>query len=516
MSPGNSVGTLSINGNYDQNSGSTLVNEITPTSTDLIIVSGNVTIHPGATFSLIPDSGIYSLGTTYEVIQSTGGVVTGTFSNFTTTAPLLQGQLFYTSSGVFFEVDDSISLVNFVASGNAGKVSAAIDQVISSGNTSLNPLITTLLPLSQPQLVSALDQLQPALYKGMAVIQENNVVKVHDALGYRFQNILDEKECCAHPEKKLYYIWADGFGDFSNQKNTHFASSPQAGYGSATAGAVGGIDFNFLDNFYVGALGAYTHSNVSYNKHQGHGAINSSYAGLYASAIGKMFYGNVAVIRSWNHYDAHRNIVYPGQNETPRNNHSGNQVLTHVDTGVNFNAWKITIRPFDSFDYITQQEQSYKEHGGGLTNLSVLGNTLRMVRNELGLNLAKCFSIGKPPVEIQPEPTKKKFKKKNKKAAPEVAPPAPVCKLDKLIIDVKFSWVREMRLKGKSTTSQFVGTGVPFTTVGYFTDRSLFSPGLSVTYITLNDLLDVMAYYNGEFGSKYRDQSVGLEIGFHF
>ena len=204
--------------------------------------------------------------------------------------------------------------------------------------------------------------------------------------------------------------------------------------------------------------------------------------------------------------------------QTPRNNHSGNQVLTHVDTGVNFNAWKMTIRPFDSFDYITQQEQSYKEHGGGLTNLSVLGNTLRMVRNELGLNLAKCFSIGKEPtIEIQPEPPKKKFnKKKNKKAPPEVAPPAPVCKLDKLIIDVKFSWVREMRLKGKSTTSQFIGTDVPFTTVGYFNDRSLFSPGLSVTYITLNDLLDVMAYYNGEWGSNYRDQSVGLEIGFHF
>jgi autotransporter-associated beta strand protein len=508
MAPGNSIGTMNITGNYEQHPGSTLANEITPTSTDLVKATGNITIDPGATFALMPDPGIYTAGTIYEVMQSTGGAVTGTFSNFTNSNPMVMGRLFYTPTGVFFEINQT-GLVLMATTGNAAKVAAALDAVVASGNTSLNPLIMTLVPLNHSQLVSALSELQPSLYKGMAVVQENNVVKVHDALGYRFQNILDEKECCAHPKKKLVHIWVDGLGDFSNQKNTHFASSPQVGYGSTTAGAVGGIDFNALENLYVGALGAYTHSNVSYKNHQGHGEINSGYAGLYASAIGKIFYGNAAVIRSWNRYDARRNIVYPGMNETARNKHSGNQVLTHFDTGLNFNAWKLTIRPFDSFDYITQQEESFKEHGGGLTNLSVLGKTLRMVRNELGLNFAKCFSIGKSPIENKPKRSKKPLQ------ASRVSETSG-CESDKLIVDAKFSWVREMRLKGKSSTSQFIGTGVHFTTVGYFTDRSLFSPGLSVTYVTFDDLVDVMAYYNGEFGSKYRDQSVGLEVGFDF
>ena len=262
----------------------------------------------------------------------------------------------------------------------------------------------------------------------------------------------------------------DGLGDFSNQKNTHYASSPQVGYGSSTAGVVGGFDFNFQDNFYIGALGAYTHSNIRYKNHQGHGEINSGYAGLYASAIGDILYGNAAVIGSWNRYDARRNIIYPGLNATASNKHNGTQLLTHLDTGLNFNVWEMTIRPFDSFDYITQKEHSFKEHGGGLTDLSVLGKTVQMIRNELGLNFAKCFSVEQ----------------------------------DTWVVDVKFSWVREVRLKGKSSTSQFIGTAVDFTTIGYFTNRSLFSPGLSVTYVTLNDLLDVMVYYNGEFGSKYK------------
>jgi len=396
---------------------------------------------------------------------------------------MVMGHLVYTPTEVFFQIDKTgLVLMLIPPPGNAGKVAAALDKIVAAGNTSLDPLIMALVPLRGSQLMNALNQLQPSLYKGMSVVQENNVVKVHDALWYRFQNVLDEKECCPQIDKELMHVWVDGFGDFSNQKNTRFASSPQVGYGSSTAGVVGGVDYNFFDNFYAGALGAYTHSNVSYKNHQGHGAINSGYAGLYASAIGDIFYGNVAVIRAWNQYDARRNIVFPGLNQTARNKHSGNQVLSHLDTGLNFNVWDLTIRPFDSFDYITQQEQSFKERGGGLTDLSVLGKTLRMVRNELGVNFAKCFSMNQ----------------------------------DTLLVDAKLSWVREVRLKGKNVTSRFIGTGVHFTTEGYFPDRSLFSPGLSLTYITLDDLLDVMVYYNGEFGSKYRDNSVGLEVGFQF
>ena len=122
-------------------------------------------------------------------MESTGGAVTGTFSNFTNTNPMVMGHLVYTPTGVFFEIDQS-GLVLMVTKGNAlGKVAAALDKVVASGNTSLNPLIMTLIPLSHSQLVSTLSELQPSLYKGMAVVQENNVVKVHDALGYRFQNI---------------------------------------------------------------------------------------------------------------------------------------------------------------------------------------------------------------------------------------------------------------------------------------------------------------------------------------
>ncbi len=420
MSPGNSVGTFNVNGTYTQETGSTLNNEITPTVSDLVSATGNIIIDAGATFALMPDPGVYTAGTIYPVMQSTGGAVSGTFSNLTNTNPMIMGHLVYTPTEVFFQIDKT-GLVLMSTTGNAAKVAAALGKIVASGNTSLDPLISTLVPLSHSQLVSALNQLQPSLYKGMAVVQENNVVKVHDAVGYRFQTVLDEKECCVKHGKKRYHVWVHGLGDFADQKNIHFAKSPQVGYDTTTAGIVSGIDFSALENLYVGALGAYTHSNVNWRNDRGYGAVNSGYVGLYTSAIGRIFYGNCAVIRSWNQYDARRNIDYPGLRQSPHNKHSGNQVLTHLDTGVNIRALKMTIRPFDSFDYITQQEQSFKEHGGGMTNLSVQGKTLRMVRNELGINFGKCVSLGRSvlhdennPADLETKPKAAKKKKHDK------------------------------------------------------------------------------------------------------
>ncbi|MBP7074019.1 MAG: autotransporter domain-containing protein [Rhabdochlamydiaceae bacterium] len=512
MSPGNSIGTFTVNGNYTQGMGSTYINEIDSTSTDLLLVNGNVTIQNGATFILSPAPAFYPQDTVYEVIQSVGGTVSGAFSNFASTLPQVFGQLFYTDSTVYLYINLA-KFQNVATKGNAHRVGVALDTIYDAGGSDLDALFMSLVALTDQQLIYALDQLHPALFKGMAVVQQNNIVKVHDALGYRFQNVLDntyckfKKECvkttqpsweeednippskfknCKQfkPEKKFVEIWVSGLGDFLTQDNTHFASSPQIGYRNVTGGAVGGIDFNFKEHYYVGALGAYTHSDIDWREHKGSGDINSSYAGLYGSAIGKIFYGNASVIRSWNRYEAHRNIVFTGVNKVARHQNKGNQFLSHLDTGANLGVGGFVLRPFDSFDYITEQEHDFKERGAGILDLSVLGNSLRMYRNELGLNFARCFSFHR----------------------------------SQIILDAKLSWVHEERLKGKTATSQFVGTGVHFTTTGYYPDRDLFSPGLSLSFTTYTKELNLTGtlYYNGEFASKYADQSIGLQLGVQF
>lgn len=494
-SPGNSIGTLTVNGNYTQATGSTFENEIDPASTDLLVVNGNVTIQNGTTFLLSPAAGNYNPDTAYQVIVANGGTVTGTFSNITTSSPLVTGKLFYENSAVLLFVD-LLRFQDIVTTGNAHAVAVALDTIFDSGSSDLDSIFVSLVALNNQQLNSALNQLHPAQYKAMTVVQQNNVVKVRDALGYRLQNILDSNYCTSlqkncdnqktciecNPGEKFVHIWADGFGDFLSQHHTLFAQSPQVGYNSRTGGAVTGIDFNFAKYLYVGALGAYTHSRVHWKQDHGKGDVNTGYAGIYASAIGKAIYANLVAIGGWNHYHAHRNIIYPGMNRTANGRHRGEQLDAHFDTGINIGKGALVLRPFDSFDFIVQKERGFKESGAGALNLSVKKKVSQMIRNELGVNLGTCLCFDK----------------------------------SKWIVDAKMSWVREIRLKGSKLQSEFIGTGVPFTVTGYFPDRNLWSPGLTITGKMLDDLLAVTAYYNGEYRSKYADNTVGLELGLQF
>lgn len=79
--PGNSIGTLTVAGNYTQSSSGTLEIEISPTSADKLAVSGAAAL--GGALVVAPQSGTYTTGTSYEILTAGSGV-TGTFSSTTT------------------------------------------------------------------------------------------------------------------------------------------------------------------------------------------------------------------------------------------------------------------------------------------------------------------------------------------------------------------------------------------------------------------------------------------------
>ncbi len=192
-----------------------------------------------------------------------------------------------------------------------------------------------------------------------------------------------------------------------------------------------------------------------------------------------------------------------GINTTASNDHDGQQLISHLEGGLNFALGRVTLRPFDSLDWIVQREDAFRETGAGPYDLDVDKSHANMFRNELGLNVATCGYFANA----------------------------------KMSADVKASWVRENRISGSEFTSVFTDTSIPFTVNGYFPNRNLFSCGGSVTavilqelvscksyrngvydqdYLGRGDVLSITAYYNGVFGSKYMDNSVGVQANFSF
>jgi autotransporter-associated beta strand protein len=81
LGPGNSIGTLNVTGDVNFAANSFFEVELSPTSADILQVSGTVTILGGTVFVIAP-SGNYVPGTIYEII--TAGAVTGTFAGLDT------------------------------------------------------------------------------------------------------------------------------------------------------------------------------------------------------------------------------------------------------------------------------------------------------------------------------------------------------------------------------------------------------------------------------------------------
>lgn len=481
------IGTLSILGDLTLQPGAILGVRLDPAEASIVDMTGVMTIEPGALVLAVPLPGNYSKPVTFTIAEALSNVV-GRFA----TAEVMPGfflnaTLSYPTSTTVQITISPINLSGLVKGANAVATAKALAKIVDRNRAAASPsgalltdVIMSLVPFvsSTSQMTYAMNQLHPALFKSMQVMQEAASVSVRESLSVRLQNEMDCKK-----EKRVVNVWLNGMGDVLNQHSGSFAKSPQIGYRSTMGGFTAGADYNFAKYFYVGALGGFTSAHMHYKENQGYGDANTGYGGLYFSAIGEMFYGNVSTIGGWSGYQAHRKIHYPGVSMQAKNHHGGRELLSHADTGMNFKWGRFTVRPFDSFDYETQTEDGFGEKDAGQWNLLVKKRNSIMLRNELGLQFAFCSCFSGTKISISP----------------------------------KLSWVREVRVKGAEYRTAFREVeSIPFTVTGFFPDRSLISPGLFIIGSTLEDRLSFSLYYDGEFRGDYSANRVGGELKYGF
>lgn len=379
---------------------------------------------------------------------------------------------------------------------NGAQVAAAINEVAAAGNKRLDPILTSLLPLTTAEQAAALNQMQPALFKGLTICQENTIVRVQNTLSYRFQQLMDETHCYRLPSmhqvrkqeraggnkpQQTLQGWLDGFGDLLEQDSCQAGANPQVGYCSTTAGVAVGLDGRFAKRFYLGALGGYTDTGIRWKKGRSRGDIYSGYSGIYFSMLGDLMYLNTSAIGSWSTYQAKRSIRYAAVDALAKNQHGDSQLLAHVDVGINAGPRSFIVRPFDAVDYIVQSEGSFTEQGAGIYNLKVNKSRAALVRNEFGLQFSSCLGLRSSIWLFSP----------------------------------KISWVREVRLSGSHYTAEFINTTTSFKVSGYFPSRNLMAAGVLLSG-RIQDRLSLELYYNGEFARHFNDQSFGGQLCFGF
>lgn len=481
VAPGNSIGTLTVVGDTTFASGSRFEAEVSATTSDLLTVSGTVTIN-GGTLVVIPvDTGIFYNATTTHTVIHGDTAVTGTFdaTTLSTISPL-----FGLGTVAYLANDVQVTLIrnpfaSVITKGNPGKVASYLDTLNPVAGSDLSAVMADLLFLNLKDLKEALNQLQPANYKGMILAQENNAVRLASSVTNRLEEIYKTECSREYNACRGYSIWGDGYADFFSMRGEKFFP----GFSTHSGGFVLGGDRRFCHNITFGAMVGYTGTSLSWNQSQGHADISSYYAGLYGGWAERWWFVNGSVVGAYTDYDASRKIKFPGLSRKARTDHNGHNILGHIDGGALFCYHTLEFRPFAGVDYVYLKEGEFSEKGADSINLKVDASDATLWRGELGVKFANVY---------------------NRQDCWKIIP------------ELKLSYIYEGRPDGSSYTARFKQSGGSFTVKGEHPDKHLFAPGFSISYLNPAARSTFSLRWDGEFGDKYRKNSGQLEFTYNF
>lgn len=241
IAPGNSIGTLTIDGDYVQTASGTYLAELAPGSrSDTLHVTGTASLD--GTLKALPEVGIYYLGEQFNFLQADGGV-NGTFANvdFSSFSPFLAFSLGYGANGVQIDVARGNALASAAVTANQLGVATSADSL--GINQGLPKPLTQLFPA---QVGAALDALSGELHAAtpMALVESSRYLRdaaLSRSVGARAPGAGDAAATGA---------WVQAIGGSGKLDGDANAARTQ----SNTSGLLVGADHRFAGGWQVGGL----------------------------------------------------------------------------------------------------------------------------------------------------------------------------------------------------------------------------------------------------------------------
>lgn len=395
VAPGNSIGTLTVLGDFTFGAGGTFEVEVDPSTSDELLVGGIATLDGNLHVIALPGS--YTVGTQYIVLQA--GQLNGTFVSVTDNVLFYDFQVAYLPSDEVQLTIVPVSGSHFAATGltrNQVAVGAYLDH--NFGPSPLDALYLQLL--NHPQLLpQALDQLSGELYGTTAALQVQQQTLLMQTLMNRLRGSANSgfasapqfastRRPSAHDAfevraqggaASMWTGWALGYGLGGHAQSDANAAAANFGVGGTLVGVERPLDENSIAGVFAGYAGA----NVV-GRGLNHGANIQNYqTGAYLRSDDGFDYYAAAVVGSIDDYDSQRTVAIGPVQETLTANYNGLQVSPYFERGRTFETSAATLQPFVAAQYIYVGQDAFTE-SGGVTALSVEDVDAHSLRSFLG------------------------------------------------------------------------------------------------------------------------------------
>ena len=355
IGPGNSIGTLTVDGDYTQTANATFAAELSPPNlADLLQVSGNATLL-GGTLLAIRAPGTYLLGEQYRIISAQGGV-NGEFDNLDSSmiSPFLSLSLLYSAKAVDIAVSRGQALASAAQTPNQQATASALDLLGDDQG-----LLVPLTQLNESQARGAFELLSGEIHASARQVLLDNSRLVRDAAISRassaqdaFRNQRDadaDTGAWVEVHRQGGSIAADG-----NAARTEYAGNA----------ILVGVDHQLDSGWLFGAYGGNGRTDFDARLRSSEGDANSIHFGVY---VGKAW-GNFAARAGYTHsnhdLEIERSVAFTGYSDQLGSRYDANTSQAYIDMGYRFGNESWGVEPYLQYAHVKLDTDGFGETGG--------------------------------------------------------------------------------------------------------------------------------------------------------
>jgi subtilase-type serine protease len=385
VSPGNSIGTLMVHGNYVQLHGSTYEVEIDPGgASDQVIVTDLADIQ-GGTVSVIPAGEEFTPGSRFTILTANSGL-TGKFDSLTHS--LVNLGLSYDPTHVYLDV---LRFCDIGETPNQCATGSAAERLGAS-----NPIYKAIV--HQPdqegvrQAFNSLSGEGHASIQGM-IVEDSRFMRqaVSDRVRQAFH--LAGAQSSDTPGHILQQnsaadgaLWGRVLGSFGHRDGNLNASR----IGRALAGIFVGGDIRIADKFLLGIAGGYTQGS-----YEGARLFTASSDSYHVSVYGGRQWGplglRIGSAYIWHDLETGRDVIFPGFSNHLNAEYNARSVQVFGEVGYDLPLNVISLEPFARLAYVNLRTKSFQERGG-ISSLRSDSSQQGTAYTTLGINVAKTLS----------------------------------------------------------------------------------------------------------------------------
>ena len=391
LSPGNSVGTLNVNGSLNLLAGSTYRYEIDANQQgDLVVVSGRATIADSAIFKLSSAGGIY-LNRLYPILQA--NTLTGTYRNSDSNYTFMN--LDFVSNGGNLGLvaqRNSVPMASFAQTNNQRAVASAIDAQSSGAE----PYKRVLLNDNSSQLPGLYQDWSGEIYSANQAALIYNSRLMAQVVNWRLQDSWLNKSSTARLQRVGQTnldttVWAQAYGNW----DTFSANGDARKATSNGGGLMLGVDHALTPSFRLGGgfSGGLTSTTVAASSAN----TNAYHVMLYSAYAKDRLRLTSGVVQSWYVADMKRGLSLDDQgNAKGKVDSRSTQLFADLSSPITLSQQQdhhTTLSPFGQISQIWLQTSSFGETGA-TARLTGLATNASTGFGTLGARLSHQWTIG--------------------------------------------------------------------------------------------------------------------------